>query len=198
MFLKDKDFFITLKAQNEIDLNKREKIQVDNTKIKITDFSFYLGHTQAPTSSQREFNVKTSHPFKSGYWTVAHNGVLTNYDELARKIKNKNSFNVVDSSLIPALLNQYSKKEDNEIKIITKVLSMLKGTFGLWIHCSFSSNVYLARSGSTLYGNLLTNDFSSLPNKGLTPLQEGICYMVTHEGLTQVDEFQNNSPFFTL
>ncbi len=198
LFLKERDFFITLKAANEVKLNKREKITVDNNTIKMSDFSVYLGHTQAPTSSQREFSVETSHPFKCGYWTVAHNGVLTNYNELANRIRNKKSFNIVDSSIIPALLEQYSNKKDNEIAIISETLSQLKGTFGLWIHCNYSNNIYLARSGSTLYANILTNDFSSLPGKGLEMLEEGIIYMMTNEGLTQVGKFKTNSPFFTL
>lgn len=198
MYLRPRECFLTVKAANEVKLTKREKFIVDDETFKITDFTHYLGHTQAPTSSERTFTVKTSHPFHYGHWAVAHNGVLTNYNELARKITDKKSFNKVDSSLIPALLQQFSEKEDNEIIIITKVLSLLKGTFGLWIYCSVSGNIYLARSGSTIYANFLTNDFSSIAKDGFIPLDEGICYLMTEEGLTAVGGFDTNSPFFII
>lgn len=63
----------------------------------------YLGHNQAPTSSAREWKEKTSHPFRYGDWVVAHNGVLTNYNELIDEYLPDHD-NPVDSSVIPALL----------------------------------------------------------------------------------------------
>lgn len=159
---------------------------------------FYLGHTQAPTSSERKYSHKTSHPFRSGVWFVAHNGVLTNFNELKGRVKNPKKYNNVDSSIIPALLEQYSKKEDDEIVVISKVLSMLKGTFGVWIFNAVTGNTYLARCGSTVYCDMLTNDFSSLPYKKYVQLEEGLIYLLTNEGTTSVGAFESDSPFFII
>lgn len=159
---------------------------------------FYLGHTQAPTSSERKYTPKTSHPFKCGDWFVAHNGVLTNFENLKQYIKSPKLYNNVDSSIIPALLDLYSGESDNEIAIISETLSMLKGTYGVWIYNIVSGNIYLGRCGSTLYCDFLSNNFSSLPIKKYKELEEGIIYQITREGTTSVGGFSTDSPFFIL
>jgi glucosamine 6-phosphate synthetase-like amidotransferase/phosphosugar isomerase protein len=187
-----------MKSPGTVELSKNMIINNIDIQMKPLDFYYFLGHTQAPTSSQREYNELTSHPFYCGSWIVAHNGVLTNDIKLKTKIKNKSNFNEVDSYLIPALLVQYSEEKADEVNVICEVLSKLEGTFGLWIYNKNSHNVYIARSGSTLYANILDNTVSSLPDEGLEPLEEGVLYLVTPEGLTSVGGFTNNSPFFIL
>jgi glucosamine 6-phosphate synthetase-like amidotransferase/phosphosugar isomerase protein len=187
-----------MKVEGTVELSKNMMINNREVQMKPSEFYYFMGHTQAPTSSKRIFDELTSHPFYCGQWVVAHNGVLTNDNKLKTKIKNKNSFNEVDSSVIPALLDQYSEEIENEVDAICKVLSKLEGTFGLWIYNKESHNVYIARSGSTLYANILDNTISSLPDDDLKLLEEGVLYLVTAEGLTSVGGFTNNSPFFIL
>jgi glucosamine 6-phosphate synthetase-like amidotransferase/phosphosugar isomerase protein len=187
-----------MKVEGTVELTKNMIINNRDVQMKPSDFYYYMGHTQAPTSSKRIFDDTTSHPFSHGLWIVAHNGVLTNDVKLKSKIKNKTSFNEVDSSIIPALLEQYSEETTNEVNVICKVLSMLEGTFGLWIYNKETHNVYIARSGSTLYANVLENTISSLPDDDLKLLEEGVLYLVTSEGITSVGGFTNNSPFFIL
>ena len=187
-----------MKVEGTVELTKNMIVNNRDVQMKPSEFYYYMGHTQAPTSSKRIFDDTTSHPFNYGLWIVAHNGVLTNDTKLKSKIKNKDSFNEVDSSVIPALLDQYSEEITNEVDVICKVLSMLEGTFGLWIYNKETHNVYIARSGSTLYANVLENTVSSLPDDDLKPLEEGVLYLVTTEGLTSVGGFTNNSPFFIL
>lgn len=191
-------FYITVKAEGTLNLSKNETFIHDKSKYTLGNLKHYLGHTQAPTSSERTYDPKTSHPFQCGQWIVAHNGVLTNYDALKQKIKNTNNYNKVDSSLIPALLDHFSEESENEVEIICETLSLLQGTFSVWVFCTLSGAMYIARSGSTLYADLLTNDFSSLPFKGYKSVDEGVLYTLTREGLTSVGFFTPNSPFFTL
>jgi hypothetical protein len=56
--------------------------------------------------------------------------------------------------------------------------------------------VYLARSGSTLFADFLTNNFTSVKHNDYKSLEEGILYLQTIEGLTSVGSFTPNSPFF--
>jgi glucosamine 6-phosphate synthetase-like amidotransferase/phosphosugar isomerase protein len=189
---------ITLRSSGEVTLSKNETFTSDECEITIDDIKFFLGHTQAPTSSVREFDPSTSHPFSYGDWIVAHNGVLTNHLEIQKNLLDKHSFNEVDSSVIPALITQLSNEGNEEIESITGALSKLKGTFGLWIFHKPTGHIYLARSGSTLYADFLTNDFSSLRYKKFQALEEGSLYLITSEGLTTVGYFAVNSPFFTL
>ena len=188
----------TIHIEGIAELHKNMNITNKTVNMKPKEFYYYLGHTQAPTSSVRKFDTKTSHPFTCGTWVVAHNGVLTNDIRLKKTLKPGIEYNDVDSSVIPALISQETDKNLDEIKAICNSLSKLEGTFGLWIYNKLSNNVYLARSGSTLYANFLTNTFSSLPIKGFTALEEGVLYLMTKEGLTAVGAFNNNSPFFIL
>jgi glucosamine 6-phosphate synthetase-like amidotransferase/phosphosugar isomerase protein len=187
-----------MKVKGTVELSKNMLINNHDIQMKPSEFYYYMGHTQAPTSSKREFDESTSHPFQCGPWVVAHNGVLTNDKKLKSKIKNKDHYNEVDSSVIPAMLNQSFEESDNEVNVICDVLSKLEGTFGLWIYNKYTHNVYVARSGSTLYANLIENTISSLPDEDLSLLEEGVLYLVTQEGLTSVGGFTNNSPFFIL
>jgi len=186
-----------LKTPGTAELHKKLVIEYGRKKRSITDFETFLGHTQAPTSSQRRFTPATSHPFQYKNWIIAHNGVLTNDRELKKLIKDKKSFNVVDSSVIAPLIDFKFRDIGDEVAGICSALSMLKGTFGLWIYEQKSGNIYLARSGSTIYANFITNDFSSLKEEGFVSLDEGVLYLLTKEGITSVGVFKTNSPFFS-
>lgn len=179
-------------------LSNRLVIEYGKRRKKITDFDIFLGHTQAPTSAQRAFSPSTSHPFQWKDWVISHNGVLTNDKEIKKILPDKKSYNVVDSSVIAPLIELYFRKTTNEVTAICNALSQLKGTFGIWIYNQKSSNIYLARSGSTVYANFLTNDFSSLKEKDFVELEQGLLYLLTKEGITSVGKFSSNSPFFNL
>jgi glucosamine 6-phosphate synthetase-like amidotransferase/phosphosugar isomerase protein len=188
-----------MRVEGTVELSKSMTINNMDVNMKPSEFYYFLGHTQAPTSSKRTFDELTSHPFDCGLWTVAHNGVLTNDNKLRNLIKDKSSFNEVDTSVIPALLDQtYEESGADEVEVICEVLSKLEGTFGLWIYCKESHNTYLARSGSTLYADLVNNTFSSLPEDKFVPLEEGVLYLITAEGITSVGGFSSNSPFFII
>jgi len=194
--LVDNKLHAILKSQGIAPLSNSLVIEYEKKKKKINDFQYYLGHTQAPTSAQRTYSKDTSHPFQCRDWIIAHNGVLTNDKEL-KKLVGKKTYNIVDSSVIAPLIELYYKDSDDEIASIVKALSSLKGTFGLWIFHQQTNNIYLARSGSTLYADFLNNSFSSLKEDGYVELEEGLLYLLTKEGITSVGRFKKNSPFFT-
>jgi len=194
--LVDNRLHAILKSEGIAPLSNSLIIEYEKKKKKINDFQYYLGHTQAPTSAQRTYNKDTTHPFQCRDWIIAHNGVLTNDKDLKKSI-NKKDYNVVDSSVIAPLIESYYKGIDDEIAAIVKTLSSLQGTFGLWIFHQMTNNIYLARSGSTLYADFLNNSFSSLKEDGYVALEEGLLYLLTKEGITCVGRFKRNSPFFT-
>jgi len=170
-----------------------DQLKIIDKESKATAF---LGHTQAPTSAKREYSKTTSHPFNTEGWTVAHNGVLTNFEEIKINMLPKWK-NPVDSSTIPAIINSLCKEGKDPLDALSKGLSLLEGTFGLWIYSSIDLRIYIARCGSTLFANLLSNDFSSTKFKNSEALEEGYIYQLTREGLTSVSQFDFNSPFFT-
>jgi len=167
---------------------------------------YFLGHTQAPTSSVREFDSKTSHPFRVGNWIVAHNGVLENDRELVKKYWLYDIVNDVDSSVIPALFYFFTSNIGKQIdksasvtKCLLDALSELKGTFAIWAYNTETGRLYLARSGSLLYSH--ANNFSSnqiLPEYEL--LAEGKLYSLRENGYNSyfdsLGTFKTNSQFF--
>lgn len=186
-----------LKTPGVANLTNKLVIEYGKKRKNITDFEFYLGHTQAPTSSKRDFSPKTSHPFQYRDWIIAHNGVLTNDKDLKKIIIDKKAFNVVDSSVIAPLLQKYTQETGDEIIAIKKTCSLLKGTFGLWMYNQKTNSIYLARSGSTVYADFLNNMFSSIKIDNFVSLEEGLIYLLTSEGITSVGKFTTNSPFFS-
>lgn len=173
----------------------------------VDEYNMFLGHTQAPTSVKREFSPRTSHPFEDMYHLVAHNGVLENYDEIVEDYLIAH-LNAVDSSVIPALIAVLLEFDDDlttaeshktqELVAIERCCEMLKGTFACWIYGKLTGCTYLVRSGSTLFGNHETGDFSSMKIPGMCEdeIEQGIVYCVTTEGLAKCGKFKTNNPFF--
>ena len=171
------------------------------------EYTSFLGHTQAPTSANRSYNEKTTHPFEHGWWIVAHNGVLENDEQIRKEFLNESygqCDNVffdsttipVDSAVIPALIDTLYVGDD--VLAIKEACEKLKGTFACWIHSKHTKHTYVVRSGSTLFGDVNESTFSSIevPNAAEHELKEGTIYCMTSEGLTEVETFQQNSPFF--
>lgn len=174
------------------------------------DYNNFLGHTQAPTSSTREFSPVTSHPFEDFYYVVAHNGVLENHARIIEDYLPGHN-NPVDSSVIPALVSmvfefgdemfddkQQENKRTAEIVALEQACNTICGTFGCWIYSKLTGCTFLVRNGSTLFGNIQTGEFSSVRVPGIVEeeLKEGIIYCSTTEGIAECGKFKSSSQFF--
>ena len=198
--------YIHREEVSEIQRSEGDSLQLEDKPGR----QYYMGHTQAPTSAQREFDPETSHPFKYITWHVAHNGVLSNSTVLAEEYKVDSP---VDSAVIPVIIwNKMQElyhpdmwiweREQDAIKLACE---KLEGTFSCWIHNTYTNNVYLIRCGSTLFVNMDTRDFSSTKEEGMVSLDDGCIYRVFYdadsiqsEWLRKVDNFNTHSPFFIL
>ena len=161
------------------------------------EYSTFLGHTQAPTSSTRNFKPTTSHPFEYGSFIVAHNGVLENHLNLAEEYDFDRGDIKVDSQIIPRLLDYMYVGDD--VLAIKETCNVLKGIFACWIYSKHTSQIFVVRSGCTLFTNKNKTVFSSiLTNTIDQELPEGKILCFTPEGLTEVGEFNSDCPFFVL
>ncbi len=157
----------------------------------------FLGHTQAPTSSERDYHPDTSHPFECGNFIVAHNGVLENHLTLAADHRIPVDNIKVDSQIIPMLLDDLYVGSD--VMAIKEVCSLLRGIFSCWIFCKTTKLIYVVRSGCTLYTDKDMTSFSSLEFGDVkNELDAGVIYCYTSEGLTSVDTFSTDNPFLIL
>jgi len=138
------------------------------------DNFYYLGHTQAPTTCEREPARSNMHPFRSRYLLVAHNGVISNYSELVKTYNARELLkSSVDSEIIPKLIGLEFSDYDTHIGIL-KTLELLEGTVGIWCLDEKSKKVYIARNGSTLYFN--DTSFSSVKTASFNELPNGCAY----------------------
>ena len=159
----------------------------DKPILPVTDCLYYLGHVQSPTSSVREFDEDTSHPFILNGEYLAHNGVLENDRDLVNEMKLENC-NDVDSSIILPLIQKVGFKE---------ALEVLQGIFGCWYYNSKTGSLRIFRAGSTLHYN--RGSFSSAALPEYKYIDEGIIleYNFTNNDFNEIDKFKlNSTPFF--
>jgi glucosamine 6-phosphate synthetase-like amidotransferase/phosphosugar isomerase protein len=161
----------------------------------------YLFHSRAPTSNTTEFNIDETHPFEAIDVLVAHNGIITNVDDLRKKFiitpALPNYVNV-DSYVIPWMIHKIHHTDKvTWIEAICKALTQIDGTFGLWIHVTDINTTFVCRSGSTLYGNYTTGAFTSCKTIGFDLLKEGVLYETsTDKGLFEVATFAVKPIYF--
>jgi glutamine phosphoribosylpyrophosphate amidotransferase len=197
--------FINSKPAAPFHIKKFNKIPKINDIPDVSSNVYHFGHFQAPTSSVRAWKENTSHPFEHGDWIVAHNGVLTNFEELAAEYAPKENIKV-DSALIPLMLSNHTLEIDTKLKdesmienAIKTVLEKIKGTFALYIINRKHKRAFIARQGSTLFANTSTGSFCSVECKseGWSELSEGYIYEVIFKAkcIAPFAKFSIDSPF---
>ena len=121
---------------------------------------------------------------------LAHNGVLSNFDQLKTKYNKylpEGTVNEVDSSIILPMIDKLGIKD---------ALQELEGTFGCWLYDSNTSELFVFRSGSTIYTD--DKNISSKPIKNWQLLEEGVIYRFNFTKLKYepIETFRANNGFF--
>ena len=109
--------------------NLEDNLDLDlNTNVAI-------GHTRWATHGVP--SKVNSHPHRYGKFTVVHNGIIENYQNLKDKLLSigYKFQSETDTEVIPALLDYNYNSEKNILKCIKKTIDMLKGSFALCILC---------------------------------------------------------------
>lgn len=92
-YLRDGKFHVTKRVEESSKFLERTPVM--NSLLSPT----VIGHTRLATHG--EVNWKNAHPFKYGKWIFAHNGVISNYEDLNKELGTNYE---VDSQVIGALL----------------------------------------------------------------------------------------------
>lgn len=113
-----------------------------------------IGHCRYKTKGT-ELNSNNNHPIHYGNVVGAHNGIIMNDDALFAKYKEKLSRKAqVDSEIIFALIDHFSKIEESIPKGIQKTLNWLNGDYACsMVHRYQPYILWLFRGGSpcTIY-----------------------------------------------
>lgn len=159
--------------------------------------TYFTGHIQAPTGVDRD-GISSIHPFEYGNFVVAHNGVLTNFEELKEKHNYKDHTSNVDSSIIPRLINECSNKKQSNLSnnAIKEALSQLNGTFSNWIWDTKFIDLFIARLSSTLFYK--GDEFSSVQVDDMVEVPEKKILWYLNNKFIVTENFDAESHFFTL
>lgn len=98
---------------------------------------------------------KNAHPHTAGEGklVLVHNGIIENYRELKKELKDQNFESETDSEILAKLIYQnYNKNEtDSLLKAVKKTLPQVRGTYGLLVmHADHPGQLVAARLGSPL------------------------------------------------
>ena len=131
----------------------REVGKVDFLVKKIADQSFNgtvgIAHTRWATHGG--VSEKNAHPHTAGggKLVLAHNGIIENYRELKKELKDQNLESETDSEILAKLI--YQNYKGDLLKAVKKILPQVHGTYGLVVmHVEHPNELVAARLGSPL------------------------------------------------
>ena len=142
--LKDHDNIEVIKSVGKIK-KLEEKLEKENLDL----YKIGIAHTRWATHG--EANLVNAHPHTVGKVTIVHNGIIENAKELKDELISQGvNFNSeTDTEVIAALINKYL--ENDIIKTLTKVMSILKGSYALGILIEeVVDKIYVAKKDSPL------------------------------------------------
>jgi len=119
-------------------------------------------------------NLKNSHPHNYGRFSIVHNGIIENSDEIKNFLSKKSHkfSSDTDSEVIAHLLEYYSNKTNKLSDILLKTFKKLKGSFALGImYEDQPDKIIVASNGSPLLigigkkANYIASDIHALASK---------------------------------
>jgi glutamine---fructose-6-phosphate transaminase (isomerizing) len=160
--LADNGEMTLLKAKGKIS-NLEEKLAKNKRDDKIG-----IGHTRWATHG--EPNEINAHPHQAGDIYLVHNGIIENYKELKKNLKEHKFVSETDTEVLAALISAFYHDGKYALSnAVVQALKLVQGTYGIAvISAKNPDEVVVARSGSPLVigvGNdetLIASDASAL------------------------------------
>jgi hypothetical protein len=168
------------KQKKEFEFLDKESLiwKIDQSR---NDYNYFLFHSRAPTNStETKWSAETTHPFVHENCYVAHNGIITNFQDLNKDLNFK-----VDSQLIPYdLIRTYN---------ISKTYSNLQGLLTSWI--VWGKSVHLVKAGSSLWMDQDSFSSSQFENSSCVE-EDGIWFSLKDDKFEKEGTFSYDSPYF--
>ncbi len=144
-----------------VSLSEEGKATLIRAKGKISDLEEKLaknkrddkigiGHTRWATHGEpSELNA---HPHQAGHLFLVHNGIIENYKDLKKTIKNHEFKSETDTEVLVALIDSFYQDGKHPLtNAVVQALKLVKGTYGIAVVSELSpEEVVVARSGSPL------------------------------------------------
>lgn len=150
----------------------KEKGKIANLK-KSLDFgaTTNLGIAHTRWATHGEANKLNAHPHSIGKFTIVHNGIIENYNELKKELQKKgyNFKSETDTEVACATLDEIYKQEKDILKTLNKATKIFRGSYALGIICSDNpTTLYALRCTSPLIiahaqdGNFIASDVPAI------------------------------------
>ncbi|MDW4559623.1 glutamine--fructose-6-phosphate transaminase (isomerizing) [Staphylococcus saprophyticus] len=147
-----------------------------------TDGNVGIGHTRWATHGVP--NYENSHPHQSTTerFTLVHNGVIENYEELRNEYLSDVSFiSETDTEVIVQLVEYFSNSGLDTEAAFTKVVSLLDGSYALGLIDNEDKNtIYVAKNKSPLLIGV-GDDFNVIASDAIAMLQVTNRYKEIHD-----------------
>ncbi|MGV3053518.1 glutamine--fructose-6-phosphate transaminase (isomerizing) [Staphylococcus chromogenes] len=139
---------------------------------KAGDGSTGIGHTRWATHGVPSYENSHPHQSSSERFTLVHNGVIENYEELKLEyIPHVELKSETDTEVIVQLVEHFSEEGLSTEEAFTKVISLLHGSYALGLlDCEDESTIYVAKNKSPLLVGI-GDDFNVIASDALAMIQ---------------------------
>lgn len=116
-----------------------------------------IGHTRWATHG--EPSKTNAHPHRAGDIFLVHNGIIENYKDLKKELKNHSFVSATDSEVLAALIDSLYGKDTPLETAVAEALKLVVGTYGIGVVSSREpQKLVVARKGSPLIIGLGENE----------------------------------------
>ncbi|MFP4922174.1 glutamine--fructose-6-phosphate transaminase (isomerizing) [Staphylococcus coagulans] len=165
---------IAIRDENEVTVTKAQgriaelRKEADNDH----DGSTGIGHTRWATHGVPSYENSHPHQSTSGRYTLVHNGVIENYEELREEyIPNVQFVSETDTEVIVQLIEHFAETGLSTEYAFTKVVSLLHGSYALGLLDSEDGEtIYVAKNKSPLLVGI-GEDFNVIASDSLAMIQ---------------------------
>lgn len=139
---------------------------------KAGDGATGIGHTRWATHGVPSYENSHPHQSSSERFTLVHNGVIENYEELKQQyIPNVDLKSDTDTEVIVQLVEHFSNEGLSTEDAFTKVISLLHGSYALGLLDSEDADtIYVAKNKSPLLVGI-GSDFNVIASDALAMIQ---------------------------
>ncbi|MDV2581894.1 glutamine--fructose-6-phosphate transaminase (isomerizing) [Alkalibacillus haloalkaliphilus] len=131
-----------------------------------------IGHTRWATHGEPSETNAHPHQSASGRFTLVHNGVIENFEELKSEyLQDVNFVSETDTEVIVQLIEQFEKETGNALEAFRKTVSLLHGSYALAVlDRDQKDTVFVAKNKSPLLVGL-GEEFNVVASDSMAMLQ---------------------------
>ncbi|MDQ0352295.1 glucosamine--fructose-6-phosphate aminotransferase (isomerizing) [Alkalibacillus filiformis] len=165
---------IAVRSEEDTDLFK-VKGRIANLREAVDESvsaNIGIGHTRWATHGEPSETNAHPHQSTSGRFTLVHNGVIENFEELKSEyLQDVNFVSETDTEVIVQLIEQFEKETGNALEAFRKTVSLLHGSYALAVlDRDQKDTVFVAKNKSPLLVGL-GEEFNVVASDSMAMLQ---------------------------